>query len=398
MTTAVSTDTVAAVNRMTARWLATWDGSSGVLSGAGAWPLIALLAGSADPPADAELAAAAGVDATSGVAAAREVMALLAETDGVDAALGLWAQERARVRSEWRESVGADTVGTLTGDPDADQRVLDDWARLRTGGLIERFPIELHPEILLVLATAIAMRTTWVREFEPGTHAPRNGPWAGRQVASLNRTTSDLDDVRVATTPAGDLTLTAVAGTNGLDVHLVLGPDGVAPDAVLPAAVDVITGEVPSTAGSAVLESSAAAGPGVRIVSARKPSVQLTTVPFEVTSDHDLLAAADVFGLKTVSSSERGYFSRVAETDLYVSDARQSAIARFTATGFEAAAVTALGMRATSLPVLSAKALAVTYERPFGFVATHRASGLVLFAGWVSSAPEFSRSRGAFGR
>lgn len=393
MSTAIATDTVAAVNRMTARWLATWGTSSGVLSGAGAWPLIALLAGSADQPADGELAEASGIEPASGIAAAGEVMSLLAATDGVDAALGLWAQERARVRPQWRESVGADTVGTLTGNPETDQAVLDDWARLRTGGLIDHFPIELHPEILLVLATAIAMRTTWVREFEPGAHGPRSGPWSGRQLASLNRTTADVDDVRTATTPAGELTLTTVAGRNQLDVHLVLGPDGAMPSAVLPAAVDVATGAVPATTGSALLASATVSGPGMRIVSATKPSVQLTTVPFEVTSDHDLLAEADVFGLRTVSRRDRGYFSQVAETELYVSDARQSAIARFTATGFEAAAVTALGMRATSMPVLSAKALAVTYDRPFGFVATHRESGLVLFAGWVSSAAEFSPRR-----
>lgn len=390
MTAVVATDHVAAVNRMTARWLARWGTGSGVLSGAGAWPLIAVLAGSADAPADSDLAAAAGIDPVTGIAAAREVVALLTETDGVDAALGLWAQERARVYDDWRESVGADTVGTLSGNPATDQPVLDDWARLRTGGLIEKFPIDLHPDILLVLATAIAMRTTWTREFTSGMHVPHGGPWDGQQVQSLARTTTHLDDVRVAATPAGDLTLTAVAGTNGLDVHLVLGPDDAAPSVVLPAAVDVVTGSAPSTPGAALLESSTVAGPGVRIVSVAKPSVQLTTVPFEVRSEHDLLAAGDVFALGAVANDGVGHFSRVAETDLYVSDARQSAMARFTATGFEAAAVTAIGMRATSLPMLSAKGLAVTYDRPFGFVATHRESGLVLFAGWVSAAPEWS--------
>lgn len=384
MTVTVSTDHVAAVNRMTTRWLATWGTTSGVLSAAGAWPLIAILAGSADERAAAKLGEAAGVDPESGIAAASEVIGLLAQTEGVDAALGLWAQERARVYPQWRDSVGADTVAALTGDVVADQAALDAWADQNTGGLIKKFPIELHPDVLLVLATAIAMRTTWARAFEPGQRVPSTGAWAGRRVESLSRSTRDLDDVRVATTSAGDLTVTAVAGTNGLDVHLVLGPDGAAPGAVLPAAVDVVTGTVASTAGSTLLETAGGLGPGMRISAATKPSVRLTTVPFEVTSQHDLLEADGVFALSSVADG--ACFSRVAETDLYVSDAQQSAIARFTATGFEAAAVTAIGMRMTSLPTFSAKALDVTYDRPFGFVATHRESGLILFAGWVSEA------------
>jgi hypothetical protein len=382
VTVTVSTEHVAAVNRMTARWLATWGTSSGVLSAAGAWPLIAILAGSADERAAVRLADAAGVDPATGIDAGREVIALLAETDGVDAALGLWTQERARVSPQWRDSVGADTVADLTGDTAADQAALDAWADQNTGGLIKKFPIELHPDVLLVLATAIAMRTTWERAFEPGQHVPAAGPWAGRGVESLNRTTRDLDEVGVAATPAGDLTLTAVAGTNGLDVHLVLGPAEGSAAAILPATVDVVTGALAATSGSTVLETSSGLGPGMRIVEATRPSVKLTTVPFEVTSQHDLLGADDVFALSSVADG--GCFSRVAQADLYVSDAQQSAMARFTATGFEAAAVTAIGMRMTSLPVLSAKALEVTYDRPFGFVATHRASGLVLFAGWVA--------------
>ncbi|BCK67125.1 hypothetical protein Srufu_010780 [Streptomyces libani subsp. rufus] len=63
------------------------------------------------------------------------------------------------------------------------------------------------------------------------------------------------------------------------------------------------------------------------------PSLRLTTTGFTVGADHDLLERADLFGLATAADTSRGHFP----------------------------------------------------DRPFGFLAVHRASGLVLVAGWVAT-------------
>jgi hypothetical protein len=59
-------------------------------------------------------------------------------------------------------------------------------------------------------------------------------------------------------------------------------------------------------------------------------------------------------------------------------------MARFSATGFEAAAVTSIAMAAGSAPTPGAKALLVSLEQPFGFIALHRPTGVPVVAGWVA--------------
>ncbi|PSL05451.1 serpin (serine protease inhibitor) [Haloactinopolyspora alba] len=380
------------VNELTSSWLAHTRGA-GVLSGAGLWPLLAVLAASADEPGRAELGTAARLAPDAGMDAAREVLKVLDDLDGVDAALGLWAQEAARVSPRWRDRLPSGTYGELVGDAEVDQPALDRWANERTRGLIERFPVQTGPELMLTLATALTLRTTWTRAFTDERLTPSAGAWSGRRLAGLSRNTGELDDVRVATTAAGPVTVTRVAGENDIDVHLVLGGAGAGPGDVLPAALPVATGAHPSTHGSEVLGSgsgdpvSADTGdtgwPGLAVVAAERPGLALRTTRFTVRSEHDLLQLPRTFGLETVSRPDRGHFPEIGPVPLRVDQAKQAAVAIFSATGFEAAAVTAMGLRAVSAPSKRARGLAATYDRPFGFLAVHRTSGLVLFAGWV---------------
>lgn len=108
---------------------------------------------------------------------------------------------------------------------------------------------------------------------------------------------------------------------------------------------------------------------------------------FSVDADHDLLEHPEVFGLDTVTDRLRGHFPAISRRPLAVSQARQSAAARFTAKGFEAAAVTAIALMAGGMPPVPprrVKQIRVELDRPFGFFASHRASGLILAAGWVA--------------
>jgi hypothetical protein len=379
---------VAEVNALTTAWLQRWRGGGGVVSGACLWPLLAVLAASADEPGRTELAAAVGLRADESMRAAGEVLELLADVDGLDAAIGMWAQAAAQVSESWRRQLPPGTYGELTGNPATDRPMLDQWARERTHGLISNFPVRVGPQLLLTLATALALRTTWEHEFSDHLLVPSTGPWSTQRLTGLRRTTRDLDDVQVATTSAGALTMTRVAGNNGLDVHLVLAEEGRGAAETLAAAAPFITGEDVAETGSEVLANGTqgVSWPGMAIVPAKHESVAVTTVRFTVRSDHDLLQNASIFGLQTVTRNDRGHFSRIGPVSLRVDEARQAAIAIFTATGFEAAAVTAVGLRSVSMPVLRARGITVTYDRPFGFVTVHRRSGLVLFAGWVDSA------------
>lgn len=384
--------TVRAVNDLTARWARDAVGEQGTaLTAAGLWPLLALLAGPADGPARKELAEAVGVEAEDAVRAASALLAALTAADGVDAALGLWTQRVLELRPEWRDSLPLDVHGELTGDARADQAALDAWARRHTDGLIERMPVRAGADILLVLASALLVRTTWTDRFQEFPLRPDEGFWAGRELTGLSRIRRDPEEIRVHRTPAGALTAAEVAGDNGLDVHLLLGPADMPGGEVLRHGVAALGGAYPVVSGTALSDG---VGPGVQVRTVTsfddRPIVKLKCVGFTVDAEHDLLERAQLFGLATATHAARGHFPGISPQPLAVSSARQTVTATFNALGFRAAAVTAVGMRAGAVPRKESQMVTVTFQRPFGFLAVHRESGLVLVAGWVTDPDRWS--------
>ncbi|MFJ9646485.1 serpin family protein [Streptomyces sp. NPDC101206] len=386
--------TVRAVNRLTSRWAEAAvapDGRTGtVLTAAGVWPLLALLADGAAGPARAELAGALGIPADGASAAARELLAALGRVRGLEAAAGLWARADLPLDPEWAARLPEGARGGLTGDRAADRKLLDEWATARTGGLIERMPVQLTEHTRLVLASALALRLRWIRPFQewPGTFP--EGPWAGREVLRLLRTTSLLHRVRVAGTPAGPVTVLEVVGDTGVDVHLVLGAPDAAAGRVLAGGIAAATRAVPWVDGFSLPEGTP--GPGLRVgVGAAyrpEPRLSVDTVAFSVDAEHDLLEHAGLFGLETARTrAAAGHFPGVSRDPLRIESGSQSAKARFHAKGFEAAAVTAFGAAAGSSPApppYRVRTIDVRFDRPFGFLAVQRSSRLVLAAGWVA--------------
>ncbi|MFG1963822.1 serpin family protein [Nonomuraea sp. NPDC049028] len=382
-------DLAAAVNALTARWATTCSGESAVMSGVGAWPLLAYLATAADGPGRAELQDAIGMDATAAAPAARAVLAALNASPAIKAALGLWTRHDLPLRPTWAAALPAGMRGELTGDTSADQLQLDAWAARQTDGAIPTMPVSVTEETLLVLASALTVRTTWLRPFTEGATLVEAGPWVDREIVVLRRSTRVLNRVQVADTPAGPLTMFRVMGTGGIDVHLLLGHDFRKAADVLTAGIDALAKRYPSV--DADVLPARSPGPGINIsaVPAYEPDDLLTvTVPrFTVTASLDLLALPDVFGLATVTNPARGHFPGISTEPLAIAQARQNATATFQAHGFEAAAVTAMGAIAAGIaprPPYRARRVDVDFTRPFGFLAVDRRSRLILTAGWVA--------------
>ncbi|MEU9143789.1 serpin family protein [Streptomyces sp. NPDC048349] len=391
----MTNSTVRAVNRLSRRWAAVQPPAGDpsrdrgtVFTAAGVWPLLALLADGADGAARGELAQALGVPAGAAAAAARELLDVLAGVRGLRAATGLWARDDLPLQEAWSAKLPAGARGTLKGDAGADAKVLDAWASERTGGLIERMPVTLQEDTRLVLASALALRLKWIRPFREIPGGVDEGPWADRLLPLLVRSTSLLDRVRVAHGPAGPVTLLEVVGNTGVDVHLVLGEPGAPAGQTLAAAIDAVTRALPSTGADLLPEGNPGPGLSVATVPAASPHPRLTvwTVAFDVRAEHDLLAQARLFGLETACDASHGHFPGVSADPLAVGSARQTAIARFGAEGFEAAAVTAVAAAAGCAPPrmrYRVRRAEVRFDRPFGFLAVHRTSRLVLAAGWV---------------
>ncbi|MYT08181.1 MULTISPECIES: serpin family protein [Streptomyces] len=387
--------TTQAVNGLTARWAGMSSGGT-VFSAAGVWPLLAFLADGAQGTARAELARALGVPAEQAAAAARELLAELADAKALDAALGLWTKRTLEPREEWEAGLPTDTHGVLTGDPALDQREMDAWAEKRTSGLIERMPVEVRDDTELVLASALALRTTWLRPFEVRPVRPSAGPWQGRTLRGLNRRSVRLDRAGVATAPAGRVTEVKVLGDDGVDVHLLLGDEHMTPGQVMAAGAAALDGTCPVVRGS--LLPHGPAGPGLRVeerpcAAPRQPTLEVTTTAFEMRAHHDLLDLHGLFGLTAARDARQGHFPGISASPLTVGSARQSVLARFDALGFEAAAVTAVAAAPGGpppTPRYMSTEVTATFDRPFGFLAVHRRTRLALTAGWVTEPAPYS--------
>jgi hypothetical protein len=174
------------VSRLTARWIESLPGEdSTVVSGLGVQPLLAILAELANDPARSELAAAAGGRYDG-----------LLQTAELRMALGLWTRPEIELQPGVDRFLPPEVQGTLT-----DQAALDAWVVERTDGLLRRMPIQLTPDVLLVLASALALQTKWALPF---TEYPRG------ERRWLGRTDYDLSSVLVYQSAVGPLTQVTV--------------------------------------------------------------------------------------------------------------------------------------------------------------------------------------------
>ncbi|MGW1884047.1 serpin family protein [Streptomyces sp. NPDC001970] len=378
------------MNRLTAQWAATaGPDRDTVFSATGVWPLLAFLADAADGPARGELEDAVGMRAEEAAAAARQLMSALMNVRGSRTAVRLWARRTLPLHESWVAGLPADTVGVLSGDAEADRRTLDAWASARTDGLIKSMPLTLDDSVPLVLAAAQALKLTWLRPFDEGEMLPETGPWEGRYLLALRRKTSLLDRVGVAETAAGPLTVLKVLGDTGVDVHLLLGDHDMAPGDVLRSGIGVLDGTYRTVPGD--LLPPGEAGPGLEVRTVRSaspgPTLSVRTSPFRLAASHDLLQQAALFGLSTARDDRYGHFPGISAEPLAIGSARQSAMARFDAEGFDAASVTTFAVAAAGMPPpprYVTRRIYAEFDRPFGFLAVHRTSRLVLTAGWVA--------------
>ncbi|WP_241681608.1 serpin family protein, partial [Streptomyces sp. CB01881] len=338
-----------------------------------------------------------GMRADAAAEQARALLGTLRGLPGVSAALGLWTTERFPPRPDWLAGLPADVHGGLTGDEGRDRKVLDAWAARATGGLIDRMPVAVTEDTVLVLASALTVRTDWIQPFQRYWPELNSGPWAGRPVQALDRWTHLLDRAAVADTPAGPVTEVRVLGRGDIDVHLLLGEPAAAPGRVLAAGIGILSHRHPRVTADRLPVGSP--GPGLSIGWSRsytpEPELNVMLAEFTVQADHDLLARPGLFGLTTAATGTRTENRLPGVVDapwLFVDSARQAATATFGERGFRAAAVTAIGSAggsAATRPPYVVRHVKARFDRPFGFLAVHRTSRLVFAAGWVTEPDEY---------
>jgi len=313
----------------------------------GAWLLAALCAPAAagGPEAD-ELAWALGVD----LPGAHEAVTTLLEDPhpAVLSAAALWLAESATPAVEaWLAALPASVeTGPLPSPADADR-----WADEHTLGLIKTFPVEITGATLLVLATALATKVTWVGEFDlvPAARLGSASPWRDL-VDQVLETPRHGHEAFIARVPAiGDVAVHTATAAEGLRVTSVIASTDVRPVDLISAAHELATASRGAIERRSLFDLPLGEGPLWTITEERA----YTTARGGVEERHRaVLPAWSARSKHNLNRSELGIPAGAAAAKHALGmpsaahEAAQAAMASYTREGFEAAAVSALGTRA----------------------------------------------------
>jgi hypothetical protein len=292
----------------------------------------------------------------------------------VAAALGAWLAQDV--------TLAGDLPVTLEKLPSQD--ALDKWANDKTGGLLDTFPLQLEPEIMLVLASALVLTPRW----------------------SGSVSYDDEDDTlllagglqAVVGTSIGPVAVTKPATDDGVDVISVIAAPDVPPAKVWDAVEEVVArldagelrnnsfpddmpaGEVErghAWASHETMRSYWGDAPedGSEVWEARLPVWSATTT-------HDL---TDAPGVALVAEPIQALLPEDSDVRCI-----QSATATYDEEGFSAAAVTAIDFIATGMPhqhLRTVRQVSLTFDRPHAVIAIARGGAwdrIPLFQAWVS--------------
>ncbi|MEU8700404.1 serpin family protein [Streptomyces sp. NPDC048680] len=357
-----STTRAVAVQRLGERWireLAGPGGGSFVCSPAGLWLALATVAAGARGETADELRAVLGVAerqaADAVTAGARE----LAATDALGVATRVWT--RVPVYREYREALADIGFGPM------DATGVDAWVREATGGLIERLPLDISEEMLLVLVNVLALKARWDEPFDPGETWDRpftDAAGVTRAVPTMSATRGAWDGWTVRGTHVVELRCrTERPGGAPARVRLVLGAPGAGAADVLPAAWAPQALRTPLDAD---------------VLSIAVPRFTLRT-NVQVTEQ---LAALGI----RVSTSEAADFGWMSPEPLMISQVVQEAVVKVAEEGVQAAAVTVIAAPGGMAPVQQ-RFLHIAFDRPFGIVVLDGSGEVPLFTGWQADTP-----------
>jgi serine protease inhibitor len=255
------------------------------------------------------------------------------------------------------DGFGAGIRYTDLGGSDA-KRVLSEWIDHHTGGLIKESAIEPSADLRLVLQDVILLAARWQNIFEGNDTVPREFTLAdGKRVE-----TETMSQTGAAY---------AYAEVDGWRAVRLPYVEAMHADLLLPPA-----GVDPASASPALLTKVAAA-----LDAASLQSMMLTVPTIDTGAQRLDLLASGVFeklGIANLLCDGAPDLSGIALApgDLCVDQAMQQAVLKVHEEGTVAAAVTELGVRETSMPIVE---LELFFDRPFLFTVMHSDTDWPLF-------------------
>ena len=356
-----------------------------VSSPLGVWLLLAACAGAAEGPDLASLEEALGC---SGPEAGRLLAEFVAEPPpALKAAIAVWvrARDATEALAGWTRGLPAAVQsGFMPTQTEADA-----WAERETMGLIRSFPVQIDELTRVVLASALATRVSWEVPFEVAGASSRLGadsPWRGKVKRVLwDGLGRGGERALIARTAAAGLVAVHCAvAREELTVVSVSADPGVEREAVLSAALEVASAAVASgddwrALACSLYDLPLGSGHSWEISEEQVPTyikepplqrMAGAALPaWSVRSDLDLTASPS-FATGPAFETLRRLIGPGPGDEC---DAAQTAVASFTRYGFEAAAVTAIGIRAAAarIPIQRTmqRSAVLRFDHPYAAVA-----------------------------
>jgi serine protease inhibitor len=339
------------------------DGPNGVVSSASIGTAFAMLRAGAEGETAREIDEVLGFP-TSGLGAAYNFLTdrWRAGEGGKDApelavANSLFVQDGFALKQPFLDALARDfgsgvrTVDFVGGAAP----VIDAWVREQTRDRIEKLFDEIPPTTRLVLANAIYLKATWVRQFTGDATSDgefRRASGGPVDVPFMHQTTY-VDHTR-----GDDWSAVRLPYRGGeLSMWLLL-PDG--------------AGDPVELLGPTVLARASTA--------AAQRRVELSVPKWDFRSDVSLTRVLPAMDMAR-AFTDRAEFPGISETSLRVDEVMHRADITVDEKGTEAAAVTGIGMRVAAFPAGPEATFAA--DHPFAFVVLHDATGSPLFEGVV---------------
>ncbi|AGJ54693.1 serine protease [[Kitasatospora] papulosa] len=358
----------AAVQRLGEQWIRelTQPGGSFVCSPAGLWLALTAVAAGARGATAAELRALLGVAGQEAAAVVTEAARDWTRTAALRAATRVW--NGAPVHPDYERSLPDVAFGPV------DAEEADAWVRERTGGLIEKLPLDVDGDMALVLVNVLALEALWETPFDRGRTRDADftdAAGTSRPVATMH-----------ASVPLADVW--TVPGGYVVELRCRAEPDGAAP-----ARVRFVLGEPGEGAAEVLPRAWAATGPRTR----GKTDVVTVALPrFTLRTRIPVTDQLPALGVRLATDAVAADFSGLSPCPLHISEVVQEAVVKIAEKGVEAAAVTVVAMR--GLAVQPRVVRHIAFDRPFGVVVLDGSSDVPLFAGWQADVPLFEDREG----
>ncbi len=237
---------------------------------------------------------------------------------------------------------------------------INGWVKQSTNGKIEKIIDSISSEIVMLLINAIYFKGDWRNAFD--RTLTKSAPF------------TTLDGAKISVpmmARSGSARLGRLDGR--VVVELGYGGDAFVMDVVLPRDGENVNALVESLTPTAWTTAMSTLAPA---------DVDLTMPKFKLEWEKKLNNELSAMGMPTAFLERRADFTRLSSSrgrELYISYVKQKTFVDVNEVGTEAAAVTAVGVGITSVPVRTV----VRVDRPFLFVIRERLSGTILFMGKI---------------